>query len=119
MKEIIYKLQEDGIYYPVISFEQETNYAVGKYGLIIGEYIMTHKRHEYITRINEGGWNRYLYRINETCREEVERIADRIKEAEGVTERLKASNPLEWIGRVNEINMRAEHMVLSKILEEL
>ena len=70
MEEIIYKLQEDGIYYPVISFEQETNYAVGKYGLIIGEYIMTHKRHEYITRINE-------------------------------------------------INMRAEHMVLSKLLEEL
>ena len=52
-------------------------------------------------------------------REEVERIADRIKEAEGVTERLKASNPLEWMGRVNEINMCAEHMVLSKILEEL
>ena len=44
---LIYHLAEDGCYYPDLTFEQETDYPIGKYGLIRAEYMWEHKAHEY------------------------------------------------------------------------
>ena len=38
-------------------------------------------------------------------------LIQRIKEKEGITEQLKKDNPMEWVGRMNEIRMRVERMV--------
>lgn len=37
-----------------------------------------------------------------------------MKEVEGVTERLKSENQMEWVGRMNSIRSRAEEVVLSE-----
>ena len=39
-----------------------------------------------------------------------------LKDAEGVTERLKAENQMEWVGRMNSIRSRAEEVVLSELV---
>ena len=36
---LVYHLAEDGCYYPDLTFEQETDYLIGKYGLIRAEYM--------------------------------------------------------------------------------
>ncbi|NCC69341.1 MAG: TnpV protein, partial [Clostridia bacterium] len=36
--------------------------------------------------------------------------------AEGVTETLKASNQMEWVGRMNNIRSRAEEIVLHDLV---
>ena len=113
---ITYTLAENGIYYPNISLEQDTDYVIGKYGMIVGEYIMANRRGEYIRKINEGSWNRYLYEINEECNDQIEMIMERIKEREGITEQLKAADTMEWIRRVNEIKLRVERMVLESVV---
>ena len=114
--DITYTLAEDGILYPNISFEQDTDYVIGKYGMMIGEYVMANRRGEYIRKINEGSWNRYLHEIDEECHEQIELIMERIKETEGVMEQLKEADPMEWVRRVNEIKMRAERVVLERIV---
>ena len=39
-----------------------------------------------------------------------------LKDAEGVTERLKAENQMEWVGRMNSIRSRAEEIILSELV---
>ena len=84
---LVYHLAEDGCYYPDLTFEQETDYLIGKYGLIRAEYMWEHRAHEYRMMLQDGTWNRYLHEVDE---------------------RLKAENPLEWVRRVNGIKMYVE-----------
>ena len=35
---------------------------------------------------------------------------------EGITEQIKAEDPMEWVGRMNEIRARAEQTVISELI---
>ena len=114
LKEVIvengieYRLMENGCYYPVISLEQETDFSIGKYGMMYAEYIMKHHRKQYLDMVMDGTWNQRLHEVDEECRREVEIAVKRIMKKEGVTEKLKAENPIEWVRRVNGIRSRVE-----------
>ena len=112
---LIYHLAEDGCYYPDLTFEQETDYLIGKYGLIRAEYMWEHKAHEYRMMLQDGIWNRYLHEVDEECHREVELALKRIMEKESVDERLKAENPMEWVRRVNGIKANVEGEVERKL----
>ena len=58
----------------------------------------------------------YLKEIGDTAQEMFDRLVVQMKEAEGVTEQLKAENQLEWVGRMNSIRSRAEEVVLSELV---
>ena len=112
---LVYHLAEDGFYYPDLTFEQETDYPIGKYGLIRAEYMWEHRAHEYRMMLQDGTWNRYLHEVDEECHREVEQAVGQIMEKEGVDERLKAENPLEWVRRVNGIKMCVETEVKRRL----
>lgn len=99
--EIAYRLAEDGCYYPQLNLEQKTDYVIGKYGILRGEYVMKYRRHDYLKMLMDGTWNQYLHDVDEECHREVELAVKRIMEKEGVTEQLKKENPMEWVRRVN------------------
>ena len=113
---IIYRLAEDGCYYPQLSLEQKTDYTIGKYGIMREEYMMKYRRHEYLKMLMDGTWNQYLHGVNEECHREVELAVKRIMEKEGVTEQLKKEKLLEWVGRVNGIKVRVEEIVKEEII---
>ena len=79
---LVYHLAEDGCYYPDLTFEQETDYPIGKYGLIQAEYMWEHRAHEYRMMLQDGTWNRYLHEVDEECHREVEQAVRRIMERE-------------------------------------
>lgn len=88
--------------------EQELPEVIEENGLIRAEYMWEHKAHEYRMMLQDGTRNRYLHEVDEECHREVEQAVRRIMEKEGVDERLKAENPLEWVRRVNGIKMCVE-----------
>ncbi len=49
--------------------------------------------------------------IDTTLDETVERIISQLAESEGVTETLKAADPMEWTRRMNNIKNRAMEIV--------
>ena len=108
---ITYRLAEDGCYYPQLSLEQKTDYVIGKYGIMRGEYMMKYQRHEYLKMLMDGTWNQYLHDVDEECHREVELAVKRIMEKEDVTEQLKKENPFEWVRRVNGIMVRVEEVM--------
>jgi hypothetical protein len=54
--------------------------------------------------------------VDEECHREVELAVKRMMEKEGVTEQLKAENPMEWVRRVNAVKSAAEEMVLKEFV---
>lgn len=108
---ITYYLAEDGCYYPQLSLEQKTDYMIGKYGIMRGEYMMEYQRHKYLKMLMDGTWNQYLYDVDEEWHREVELAVKRIMEKESVTEQLKSENQMEWVQRVNGIKARVEEVM--------
>ena len=60
--------------------------------------------------------NSYLADINRQAEELFFRLVKQMAEAEGVTETLKADDPMEWVGRMNNIRNRATEIVNTEII---
>ncbi len=112
---ITYHLAENGYYYPQLSLEQKTDYVIGKYGIMRGEYMMKYQRHEYLKMLMDGTWNQYLHDVDEECHREVRLAVKRIMEKEGVNESLKKENPLEWVRRMNGIKAGMEEQIVNNL----
>ena len=57
----------------------------------------------YLNMLTSGRLNGYLADIEEQAQERFERIVEQMKQAHGITERLKAENQMEWVARMNNM----------------
>ena len=83
--------------------EEEEPRFVGVWGQRHLRYLNEYRR--------SGRLNRYLADIEEQAQERFERIVEQMKQAQGITEQLKADNALEWVGRMNNIQACAREIV--------
>ena len=58
----------------------------------------------------------YLADLNEQAQDRMERMIDQMKAAEGITEMLKASDPMAWVQHMNNIRTRAEEIVREELI---
>ena len=63
-----------------------------------------------------GTLNDYLKGVNEQAEEMLFQLVKQMAKAEGVTEQLKATDQLKWVGMMNNIRNRAEEIVKSEVL---
>ena len=94
------------------------HYQPGKYGHLRQTYLREHRPVLYNTMLLNGTLNRHLIETDQICNERMERIVAQMAEREGVTEALKASAQLEWVGRMYNICSRAEEIVLAEVVYE-
>ena len=90
--------------------------SLGKYGRMRHTYLREHRPELYQDLVLSGRLRAHLLEIDQTCRERMERIICRMAEAEEVNEKLKASDQLGWIGRMNSIRQQAEEIVLTELV---
>ena len=96
--------------------DAETQYQIGKYGHLCETYLKDHRPVLYNSMLLKGTLFPNLADIDKTCNERMELLTSQMAEAEGITEALKASSQLEWVGRMNSIRNRAEEIVLSEVV---
>lgn len=113
---ITYVLGEDDIYYPDLQLPEGTNYNIGKFGHMRCEYLKEFKHGYYMDLLLSGKLNEYLHEVDEECHEMLDRIAEQMKEKQGVTEQLKAENQMLWVGRMNNIMACAEEIVMRELV---
>ena len=56
--------------------------------------------------------------FTKAARERMDAILPRMMEAAGVTEELKASDPMRWVGLMNTLKVQAEETVIIEIIME-
>ena len=101
---------------PDLVLDDEPEYQIGRYGRMRERYLKEHRRAAYAELKLSGRLDEHLAEIDQTCNERMERIVKQMAEREGVTEALKASDQLAWIGAMNNIRSRAEEIVLSEVV---
>ena len=95
--------------------EEEKQRFIGVWGQRHKRYLKEHKRAAYITLLTSGRLNSYLADIEEQAQEHFERIVEQMKQAQGITEQLKAENQMEWVRRMNNIQTCAREIVEKEI----
>ena len=114
--EIQYREAEDGMLYPVIDYPKQPAGDIGKYGSMRRAYLEQHRPATYQMMILEGTLKQHLLDVNEQAHEMLEQLIEGMKHSEGITERLKANDPLEWIQRMNSIKHRAEEVIKAELI---
>ena len=79
-------------------------------------YLREHKDGIYTGMLLTEKLDAHLKEIGEAAEEMFDRLVEQMKKAEGVTEKLKAENQMEWVGRMNSIRSRAEEVVLNDLI---
>ena len=86
--------------------------CVGKYGLMRKTYLKEHRPVLYAELVRSAKLHKHLSEVNEVCTRQVEEMTAQMAEREGVSEALKAADPMAWVARMNSIQNRAEEIVL-------
>ena len=103
-------------YYPMLEIAEQKEHKIGKYGLLYCDYIKQHKRGTYTTLLTEGRLNEYLHSIDEQAHEQIDLHIAQMAKRMGVTEELKASDPMRWVQMMNNIKASAEEIVLKEVV---
>ena len=101
---------------PCLTLTEEEQRFIGVWGQRHKRYLKEHKEAVYITLLTSGRLNSYLADIEEQAQERFERLVEQMKQAQGITEQLKVENVLEWIGRMNNIQVCAREIVDKEII---
>ena len=123
MGELRQTIQEHGIryqlkgdyYLPVLELPEE-NRPIGRWGRLHKAYLKNHRPVLYQSLLLSGKLYTVLADLNEQATERCNLIIRQMAEAEGITEELKANNPMCWVQAMNSIRSRAEEIVRAEMI---
>ena len=100
---------------PNLILENKKQYNIGKYGLLRLNYIKKEKLGLYFNLLVNDKLNEYLHNIDTTVMEKVQKLIKELIE-KNVTEKLKSSNQMLWIDKMNNIKNIAEEVILKEYI---
>ena len=103
-------------YYPMLEISEQTNYEIGKHGHLHLEFIKKYRKGTYTTLLTEGRLNEHLHNVDVQAREQIDLHIAQMAKQMGVTEELKASDPMRWVQMMNNIKATAEEIVLKEVV---
>ena len=107
---ISYTLQGD-YYLPDLKLPEQEDKPIGLWGQRHLRYIKQYHKVRFASLLTGGKLNGYLADIDKHAEDMFFRLVKQMAEREGVTEQLKADNPMEWVARINNIRNRATEIV--------
>ena len=123
MEELRTTIQEHGIryqlegdyYLPVLELPKE-NRPIGRWGRLHKMYLKNHRPVLYQALLLSGKLYTVLADLNEQATERCRLIIRQMAEAEGITEELKANDPMRWVQAMNSIRSRAEEIIRAEMI---
>ena len=103
-------------YIPDLALDDDTEYEIGIYGRMRQKFLEEHHPGTYTSLLLTGRLWKHLAEIDTACHGRMDFLIPAMAKQEGVTEALKASNQMEWVGRMNNIRNRAEEIVLHELV---
>ena len=112
---ISYTLQGD-YYLPDLELPEQEDKPIGLWGQRHLRYIKQHHKVRYTDLLTSGKLIGYLVDIDKQAEDMLSRLVKQMAEREGITEKLKADNQMEWVARMNNIRSRATEIVNNDII---
>lgn len=110
---LTYTMQGD---YLLPNLEVPESPKVGKYGMLRRSFLRSHRKALYTGMMLSDRLNRHLEEVDKAANTMLENLMSKMAQEQGVTEDLKASNPMRWVGLMNNIKASAEEVVLKELV---
>ena len=108
--------EQNGLLIPDLVLDDQPTGSLGKYGRMRKRFLEQKHDGTFSALVLSGKLTRHLQDIDQTAKEQMATLTRRLAAAEGVTESLKAQDPLAWVRRISSIRHRAEEMVLHEVV---
>ena len=96
--------------------EPEEDQLIGVWGQWHLRYLKAHRRMRYANLLASGKMNAYLADIDRQAGNLFLQLVKQMADAEGITEKLKACDQMEWVRQMNNIRGRATEIVNSELI---
>lgn len=113
--EITYTMQGDYLF-PNLTLPKQENREIGIWGQRHKRYLLNHHKVRYYNLLTSCKLTDYLADINEQAENMCQLLVKQLAEKEGVTEQLKAENPILWVQQMNNIQNRAREIVNAELI---
>ena len=101
---------------PDLKLSQQETKPLGKYGRMRKQYLQEHRPVLWNSLILSEQLYPHLAEIEETANRRLEQMMPQLAKAAGVTEELKASDPMKWVGLMNDLKTQAEEVILKELI---
>ena len=103
-------------YIPDLALDDDAEYGIGLYGRMRERFLKEHLSGTYTSLILTGKLWKHLAEIDVACNNRIDFLIFAMAKQEGVTEALKETDQMEWVGRMNNIRNRAEEIILHELV---
>ena len=115
-KELTYTQNGDYLI-PDLKLTEEPEAApLGKYGRMRRQHLKEHRPILFQKLVLEGKLYPHLREIDETANRRLAQMMPELMKSAGVTEELKASDPMKWVGLMNTLKAQAEEILLTELI---
>ena len=103
-------------YIPNLTVPKQEKITLNKYGRLRLKYLKEDKKAEYTILLVENKLNSHLKEIQEIAEKNVSNLIEQLKAKSDLTEDMKNTDPLYWVGTMNNIKNQAEEIVLKDLI---
>ena len=89
---------------------------LGKYGRMREMYLREHRHLLYSTMLLGGRLDDHLHEIDDAAQKRMDQLMRQMAETAGITEELKAHDPMRWVCEMNAIKAQAEETILEELI---
>ena len=108
--------QQSDYLLPDLKLPKQPKVEIGVWGQRHLRYIKQYHPIRYTNLLTSCKLTSYLADIDEQAEELYSRLVDQIAKAEGITEQLKADDMMDWVRRMNNIQVSARELVNMKLI---
>lgn len=109
-------IRKGDYYLPNLVLAPQRVITLNKYGRLRLEYLKKHKKAEYTILFMDNKLTDHLEEVQETVTKRVEEIIQKLKSQSDLTEEMKNTNQLYWVGMMNNFKNQAEEIVLKELI---
>ena len=89
---------------------------IGRYGRMRKQFLKENRPILYSRMLLSETLYPHLLEIEETMERRMEELIPQLAETAGATEKLKAADPMKWVGLMNNCKAQAEEILLSELV---
>lgn len=103
-------------YIPNLALPENASHPLGKYGRMRERHLKETHTVLYNVLMLSGKLLPHLQEIDRAARDRMDTLMPQLMQTAGVTEELKAADPLRWVGLMNTLKAQAEEVILSELI---
>ncbi len=115
MKKLTYSRNGD-YYIPDLTLKDQPDKPIGKYGRMRKRYLKEYRPGLYSSLLLSEKLYPHLLEIDEAAHRRLEMMMPELMKSAGITEQLKAIDPMKWVGLMNMLKAQAEEIILSQLI---